>query len=63
MKTTTIKITQYDADDGKVFDYKEPRYIVNEQGEKEQEHLFVKTLFIGANDSINNYIEVEEKGG
>ena len=26
----------------------------------EQEHLYVKTLFIGSNDTIENYIEVNE---
>ena len=60
MKTTDIKIVRYDADDGKVFDYKDHRYVENENGENELEHLFVKTLFIGSNDSIENYIEVDE---
>lgn len=54
-------LTRYDADIGCVFDWKEPRYIEDENGNKIQEHLYVKTLFIGANDSINNYIEVEEE--
>lgn len=58
MKSTDLNIVRYDADDGKVFDYKEPRFTENENGEKEREHLFVSTLFIGANDSIENYIEV-----
>ena len=26
----------------------------------EQEHFYVKTLFIGSNDTIENYIEVNE---
>lgn len=64
MKSTNFNIVRYDADDGKVFDWKEPRYR-EELDEKEnliqvQEHLYVKTLFIGGNDSIDNYIEVEE---
>ena len=54
-------LTRYDADIGCVFDWKEPRYIEDENGNKIQEHLYIKTLFIGANDSINNYIEVEEE--
>ena len=58
MKSTDLKITQYDADDGKVFDYKEPRFTEKENGELEQEHLYASTLFIGDNDSIENYIEV-----
>lgn len=65
MKSTDLKIVKYEADEGKVFDYREPRYIKNEKGEQEQEHLYVKTIFIGANDSIDNYIEVDapEVGG
>ena len=64
MKSTNFNIVRYDADNGMVFDWKEPRYI-EELDEKEnpiqvQEHLYAKTLFIGPNDSIDNYIEVEE---
>ena len=64
MKSTNFNIVRYDADNGKVFDWKEPRYR-EELDEKEnpiqvQEHLYAKTLFIGPNDSIDNYIEVEE---
>ena len=64
MKSTNFNIVRYDADEGKVFDWKEPRYR-EELDEKEnaiqvQEHLYVKTLFIGPTDSIDNYIEVEE---
>ena len=64
MKSTNFNIVRYDADSGKVFDWKEPRFI-EELDEKEnpiqvQEHLYAKTLFIGGNDSIDNYIEVEE---
>ena len=60
MKAKTFNLIRYDADDGKVFDWKEARYVEDENGEQIQEHLFVKTLFIGGNDSIDNYIEVEE---
>lgn len=59
MKQKDFKLTRYDADEGYVFDWKEPRYIVDEEGNETQEHLYVKTLFIGGNDSIENYIEVE----
>ena len=64
MKTTNFNLVRYDADDGKVFDWAEPRYNeeVDEHGNvisKTQEHLYVKTLFIGGNDSIDNYIEVD----
>ena len=58
MKSTDFKLVRYDADENKVFDWVEPRYIEDAEGNKTQEHLYVKTLFIGANDSIDNYIEV-----
>ena len=58
MKSTNFKLTRYDADDGMVFDWKEPRFIEDENGEQVQEHLYAKTLFIGGNDTIENYIEV-----
>jgi hypothetical protein len=59
MKSTTYNLIRYDADEGKVFDWKEPRFIEDEEGNKIQEHLYTKTLFIGHTDSIDNYIEVE----
>lgn len=59
MKSTSFNIVRYDADEGKVFDWKEPRFIEDEEGNEIQEHLYVKTLFIGSNDNIDNYIEVE----
>lgn len=68
MKAQEFQLIRYDADEGKVFDWKEPRYLqvpVNpynpEEGTKngEQEHLYVKTLFIGDSDTIENYVEVK----
>lgn len=59
MKTTNFNIVRYDADEGKVFDWVEPRFIEDEEGNKVQEHLYAKTLFIGGNDSISNYIEID----
>lgn len=63
MKSTNFNLTRYDADNGYVFDWKEPHYIevFDNNGnviDKIEEHLYVKTLFIGANDSIDNYIEI-----
>lgn len=61
MKSTNFNLIRYDADEGYVFDWKEPRYIEDEEGNPiEQEHLYAKTLFIGGNDNIDNYVEVEE---
>jgi hypothetical protein len=53
-------LIRYDADIGCVFDWKEPRYTEDENGNQIQEHLYVKTLFIGERDTIDNYIEIEE---
>lgn len=64
MKSTNFALVKYEADEGMVFDWKEPRFdeILDENDNvigKEQRHLYAKTLFIGVNDSIDNYIEVE----
>lgn len=59
MKSTNFQLVKYDADDNKVFDWKEPRFTQDEEGNEIQEHLYAKTLFIGANDNIDNYIEVD----
>lgn len=66
MKSTNFNLIRYDADEGMVFDWKEPRYNeeVDEHGNvinKTQEHLYAKTLFIGSTDSIDNYIEVKKE--
>ena len=62
MKSTNFALVRYDADEGMVFDWVEPRFVeeLDENGKpiQTQEHLYVKTLFIGGNDSIDNYIEV-----
>lgn len=59
MKSTNFNLIRYDADEGKVFDWAESRFTLDEDGNEIQEHLYAKTLFIGANDDIKNYIEVE----
>ena len=65
MKSTNYNLVRYDADEGKVFDWAEPRIDIkyDEQGnevERIEQHLYAKTLFIGHTDSIDNYIEVDE---
>lgn len=62
MKTTEFKLVRYDADEGMVFDWFIPRFQEDEEGNQIREHLYVKTLFIGGTDSIDNYIEVPEEG-
>ena len=58
MKNEIYSIFRYDADDGYVFDWKIPRFEENENGEMVRQHLYVKTLFIGYTDTIDNYVEV-----
>ena len=67
MISVNYSLTRYDSDEGKVFDWKEPRYndIFDENGNvtgKLQEHLNVKTLFLGHTDTITNYVEVDAEG-
>ena len=62
MISTNYSLTRYDADEGKVFDWKEPRFTEDENGQKIQEHLNSKTLFLGHTDSITNYVEIDEAG-
>lgn len=62
MIAQNYSLIRYDADEGKVFDWAEPRFTEDEEGNQIQEHLNVKTLFIGNNDSIENYIEVDDAG-
>ena len=47
MKSVNFNLVRYDADEGKVFDWKEPRFSEDADGNQIQEHLYVKTLFIG----------------
>lgn len=62
MKAATFNLVRYDADEGCVFDWKEPRYVEDSEGNEIQEHLNAITLFIGGNDSITNYVEVAADG-
>lgn len=62
MVSTNYSLTRYDADEGKVFEWKEPRYIEDAEGNQIQEKLGVKTLFLGHTDSITNYVEVDADG-
>ena len=60
MKSENFALTRYDADEGMVFDWVEERKVEIEEGVFESEHLYVKTVFIGDNDNIENYKEVPE---
>ena len=66
MKQTNYNLQRYDADEGKVFDWKNIEEHKHEEVDDEgktvivYDHLYVKTLFIGELDSIDNYVEVDE---
>ena len=45
MISSNYSLTRYDADEGKVFDWKEPRFETDEDGNEVQTHLNVKTLY------------------
>lgn len=62
MISSNYSLTKYSADEGKVFDWKEPRFNEDENGNQVQEHLNAKTLFLGHTDSITNYVEVDADG-
>lgn len=61
MKSKSFNLVRYDADEGMVFDWANlsEHLAIDAEGNEVQEHLYAKTLFIGGNDSIDNYIEVE----
>ena len=62
MQSKAFSLTRYDADEGKVFDWANlaEHQTEDENGEVIHEHLYAKTLFIGGNDTIENYVEVDE---
>ena len=62
MISSNYSLTRYTADEGKVFDWKEPRFNEDENGNQVQEHLNAKTLFLGHTDTITNYVEVDADG-
>lgn len=66
MQSKNLDLIRYDADEGKVFEWKNleehKSVLIDPVTEKEtevQEHLYVKTLFIGSHDSIDNYVEID----
>lgn len=65
MRIQTFDLYKYEADEGMVFDWAEPRFTeeVDENGnviKTIQEHLYAKVLYIGRHDTIDNYVEVKE---
>ena len=62
MISSNYSLTRYDSSPNCVFDWKEPRFNEDGNGNQVQEHLNAKTLFLGHTDSITNYVEVDEAG-
>ena len=62
MISSNYSLTRYDSSPNCVFDWKEPRFETDEEGNQIQEHLNVKTLFLGHTDTITNYVEVDAEG-
>lgn len=67
MKTENFNLIKLEADEGKVFDWVDLTEHTHEEENPEteekitvQDHLYAKTIFLGLNDSANNYIEVDE---
>lgn len=62
MKSNNYVLVKYEADDGKVFDWKnlEEHKSIDEDGNEVQDHLYAKVLFIGHTDSIDNYVEIDD---
>ena len=49
------------ADEGKLLDFKEPRYALDEDKVVTQVHLYTPSLRIGLMDKSQNYIEIDEE--
>lgn len=65
MRIQTFDLYKYEADEGMVFDWAEPRFqdVLDENGNVIDtiiEHLYAKVLYIGRHDTIDNYVEVKE---
>lgn len=59
MTYNLILVKRYDANEGYVFDWLEPRYTEDESGNQIQDHLYAKTLFLSETDDIENYVEIK----
>lgn len=60
MVKTEVIVRRYDADEGLVFDWADPHYHIDENGEEVRDHLYARTLYLSPIDDIMNYVEVEE---
>ena len=63
MKSKNFNLIRIDADEGKVFDWANLTEHQKEDLDTHEmvlDHLYVKTLFLGSYDDIENYVEVDE---
>lgn len=47
------------ADEGKVIDFKEPQWALDEDNVPTQRHLYVTQMKLGKMDSADRYVEVD----
>ena len=48
------------ADEGKVLDFKEPKFVVNQDRVQEPVHIYASQMKLGRLDSPDNYIEIDK---
>jgi len=66
MKQSNFNLIKMEADEGKVFDWADLSQHTHEEETEAgvvvtvQDHLYATTLFLGANDSPENYVEVSK---
>ena len=48
------------AEEGKLLDFKEPKYALNDEHELVQVHLYSPKIRLGRMDSADNYIEIRK---
>lgn len=48
------------ADEGKVIDFKEPQWALDEDNAPVQKHLYVTQMKLGKMDSADRYVEVDK---
>ena len=48
------------ADEGKLLDFKDEKFVLNEDHEMIQAHLYTPKIRLGRMDSPENYIEVDK---
>lgn len=67
MKTSNYTLIKLEAEEGKVFDWKDLSAHTHEETDPEtgeitvvQDHLYAKIIYLGVGDSADNYVEVQD---